>query len=1297
MAPIHSTDTPQADSSQADPAQAAQPALSKPRYGFVRRLLRAVFWSTLITFSVIATAIFALLSWFNSSDGRYWLVDAINHSGVATVHSIEGSFWSELTINQLKIKTESVSIALDRGVLEWEPYLILLRDVNLSRVSMGELAIQTIPAAIDQPPSPPPTSLSLPFGIHLDQLTIARLTINGAILSDIAGSISSNGRFHRLNLQQLRLPQGSLSAALNITGKAPFQSAGSFVFSGQLEAQAVRAFGKVEGPLRQLQIATQITNERLNGHVDLQADVFAPYAYQMVQHGELAIKGLNPALWHSAAPQAMLDISAKFIPVKNGVNGQLTLTNQSAGPFDQHKLPLHAILAEFALRDQQLDISRLQLDLPADAQSFGRIDAQGRITQGQLDLQIKAQHINPQQLYSLQTQGDMSGELALAGPWLAPGIKGEINDLQRKAKLALDIGWINPAKERRLAIRQAQLSRGKMQIDAKGEFNLLDKNDFALELELQNFNPAEFAAIPAGSISAKANLKGALQPVPLVDLQYDISRSQFNQQVLAGSGRVKLEANRLSQSDLWLTLGSNRLSAKGALGLANDQLQVGVQMSNLAQLGAGFQGRLDGEVTLSGELMQPKVSGQLDLAQLTTPFGLKAQQGNISLALDPKGALNLDARLEKLQLEQSQLDHANLTISGTMQQHELSAKTSGKWQQWPLSLELRARGGLSAQQRWQGQILSLAGQAGLPFKLGNSPNLTVSANSFDLAASQLQLGSDAAPSLIQLQKTHWQPGSFDSQGRIEKLSLAPWLTLFKVDNPTGDLQLAGDWNLKQTAVLNGEFNLHRLAGDVQIKEGSKTALALALQKLTLSGQIVMNKIAWQSELASAQLGSLSMMGDTLLIDGTMADHAPLNLALKGSLPKLAVFSPLLGSNVKLAGKLDLDIRRSGTVNQPQLAGFARIDGLAYSDANMGVKLQEGALELALDQQKISLKTFRARGAGKGELTGSGEISLNNRMANGYLQLNAKRFAAISKPDMLLVLSGQGRVNVKDNLAEVIGDFKADEGDIQFQSSDVPLLSADVRVVGREKPASEAPPLKLQMQLDFDLGKNFVFRGYGLDTHLEGRLRLKAMPNQALTATGAINAIEGEYKAYGQKLEIERGILSFQGAIDNPSLDILAIRRGQAVEAGVKVQGTAYSPKLTLYSEPNVPDAEKISWLLFGHGSDSMEKSDGALVLQLLNAMAGSGGGQSLSDEILGNLGIDEVGYKSRDESDGSKTQVVTVSKRLSKNLRVALEKSFNGLSDAVSFTLQLSRNWSVVSRVGVDDSALDVKYTIDFD
>ena len=51
-----------------------------------------------------------------------------------------------------------------------------------------------------------------------------------------------------------------------------------------------------------------------------------------------------------------------------------------------------------------------------------------------------------------------------------------------------------------------------------------------------------------------------------------------------------------------------------------------------------------------------------------------------------------------------------------------------------------------------------------------------------------------------------------------------------------------------------------------------------------------------------------------------------------------------------------------------------------------------------------------------------------------------------------------------------------------------------------------------------------------------------------TAARAIRAIAGTYYIFGQRLDIDRGQLIFDGPASNPALDIVAVRRNPTVEA-----------------------------------------------------------------------------------------------------------------------------------------------------
>jgi translocation and assembly module TamB len=201
-------------------------------------------------------------------------------------------------------------------------------------------------------------------------------------------------------------------------------------------------------------------------------------------------------------------------------------------------------------------------------------------------------------------------------------------------------------------------------------------------------------------------------------------------------------------------------------------------------------------------------------------------------------------------------------------------------------------------------------------------------------------------------------------------------------------------------------------------------------------------------------------------------------------------------------------------------------------------------------------------------------------------------------------------------------------------------------------------------------------------------------NAALRGQGTLNVSKGTYSAYGHKLAIEKGELLFNGPLGNPALDILAMQRGQEVEVGVAVSGTVLSPRLTLVSEPSVPDTEKLSWLVLGHGLDTAAGSD----LSVLQAAAGallsrnsSGGMQS---QLASAFGVDEINLKT--DQGNAQQRVVTIGKRLSSRLEIGYEQGIETASSVLHLRYTLSKRLSLEGEAGTR-SAISMFFNILFD
>ena len=124
------------------------------------------------------------------------------------------------------------------------------------------------------------------------------------------------------------------------------------------------------------------------------------------------------------------------------------------------------------------------------------------------------------------------------------------------------------------------------------------------------------------------------------------------------------------------------------------------------------------------------------------------------------------------------------------------------------------------------------------------------------------------------------------------------------------------------------------------------------------------------------------------------------------------------------------------------------------------------------------------------------------------------------------------------------------------------------------------------------------------------MRVTTTAAGALNAKGTIRAVAGTYYAFGQRLDIDRGQLLFDGPANNPALDVVALRKNLAVEAGIELTGTVKVPRVRLVSNPPVPDNEKLSWLLTGQGLDRANRADLAALSAASASLLGQGENRS---------------------------------------------------------------------------------------
>jgi len=237
-----------------------------------------------------------------------------------------------------------------------------------------------------------------------------------------------------------------------------------------------------------------------------------------------------------------------------------------------------------------------------------------------------------------------------------------------------------------------------------------------------------------------------------------------------------------------------------------------------------------------------------------------------------------------------------------------------------------------------------------------------------------------------------------------------------------------------------------------------------------------------------------------------------------------------------------------------------------------------------------------------------------------------------------------------------------------------------------------PALKLLLNgLSINLGDHFQLRGRGLDAELTGALTFTGLTQYHPHTEGSIQTKSGTYMAYGQVLTIERGLLNFNGTVDNPGLNIRAMRNSKPTNAGVEITGSLENPATKLVSDPEVADSEKLSWLVLGHGMDQTTKNDYGVLSLAAGIILSQGQSVPLQTQIAHAAGLDELSFSGGDASSAS----VVFGKRLTSQLYLSYVKSISGLLDVARITFNITPEWSLRGEAGTE-SAVDMLYTFSF-
>ncbi len=1271
---------------------------------------------------VCAGLLLALGLWFTTPGSlgiSLALASRLLPSGLSlTVADVSGSVHAGGRIGSLRWEQDGLRVEATDALITWRALALLQGKLEFIQLSIGQLRIDD-----RRPPSAPqpPADLKLPLSV-LAPFHVGTLIWEGppkASLSELSGIYAFDSNNHRIDAGSVQFSSGKYQFSGQLGGVAQmgleFQLAGTVPTtvpgSGRtltLVADA-RITGALAGTDAQLEVRAHIAPQaaesagpaptapinRTRGRSasvraaqlsTMQATVTAvvhPWRAQPLTQAQGNLQSLDLSLLWPGAPHTRLDGEASVQPVgTDGWRAQARIQNEAPGTWDAGRLPLERLVTTALHDGHGWRIETLRADTAG-----GQILANGQLVDTSSGWSARGSFENvdtarldgrlERSVLSGQLEARQSGEGVAFDLRLHPGTRkpgvapGPLTGLHlEKAKLQ---GIWNAARLR--------LSEINVQTDDarfNGTMNL-DLKSYAADGQLS-------LTFPGG----EAALSGNMAPD-------------------SGQGTVRLLVADAARATRWLA----RWPGLGSY-LKTSQAAGAVQLDGSWQGGWAKQGRnLQVQALVSAE--------RLEIA----PAGTTAKAGTASW----------------------KLSDLHVQLQGAPAAWRLTARTQAAGGTQHLQAQAAANGALAADGSWRAQLES----AGLqlldtrvpgtwtakleqPVEARMQPG--ASGPSLDVSAGALTV-SGPQPGTVRLD---WQPATgrpgdggllnWQSRGQLEGLPLN-WMTLL-TDNEGGNLSLRGDillggqWDLSIGNQLRLRASVERRSGDLRLQTDEDGGIELASGvrearvSLNVDNEVLTASLLWDSRRG----GRLEASANTRLNRNgsawNWAPDAPLAGTLTARLPRIGGWSVLAPPGWRLRGTLDASAMLAGTRDKPLWTGTLKADDLAVRSVVDGVDFSKGSLRASLDGQRVDIQSFTIRGAsdadgGGGELSATGfaiwpplDADTGVKGAQMELDVRAKGLRVSTRSDLRLAVSGDLKARLQDARFILRGKLTADQARFILPDDTAPSLGSDVmvrrKVTGATTRASVVQPaggsvrVMPDVSVTLDLGSDFQVKGHGLTTRLEGGLVLHHETRGTLAPrlTGQIRTVQGTYKAYGQQLTIEEGVLRFSGPYDNPALEVRAIRPNTTQRVGVEITGTVLSPRVRLFSEPDMPDAEKLSWLLLGRGSAN-GGAEAAILQQAALALIGSNG-KTPTSGLTEAFGLDELSVRGEStNADGSTSAAaVSVGKRLSKDFYIAYEHSLGGAMGSFSIFYDLTRRLTLRASTG-ENASVDLIFTIRYD
>lgn len=1180
-----------------------------------------------------------------------------------TVEQFAGRLGGHWSAEHLLWQQGSSRVELQAPTFAWSPLCLLRMTLCIEQLDVEQVSLQFPPGTEESSGPISLPDLQLPLAIELGQVRVGSLVFNGteelrglqlAAHWTVKGLQIDSVHLQRddlsLDLSGLLQPQGDwpLTASGNLTLPAPGNQPWSLALKVEGELlKTLKLHADSSGYLQgQLSGELQALADNLPAKVRITADGFKPSADlpDTLQLNQLQLTGQGD--------------------LKNGYQ----LLGSASLPAEQGPVAL-ALQGRVDAKGAQI----AALDLTANDQQQLKVSGQLDWSEGfSAEGKVLWKDFPWHRLYPLIDEPAVAlrtfnGEVSYRDGNYLGNFKGDLDGPAGAFSLSSPFS----GDLTKIFLPEFKLVAG--QGKAEGHLNLQFADGIAWDtaLDLSALNPAYWLAELPGTLAGPLHSQGELKNEQLkLNANLDL-KGKLRGQPAVLQAKADGQGQQWNLSALDIRLGDNRINGSGSLQqkLAG---QVQITMPRLGQLWPQLRGQLNGRLDVAGTLQAPQ--GQLDLSGQQLAYADNRLQAlKLDARLDASQRAKVDLKGSGIQVGDTPLGTLTLAGQGDIKHQALQLGLQGPLLKLALGLD-----GVLNQGNWRGRLASGDVQTG-----GQDWKLQSPAKLEYLATGTLNFGAHC-----------WASGDASLCGEDQRLMPDPKLRYHLKRFPIDSL---AQWLPKDFAwkgLLNADVQLDVPAsgpkgqilvdasgGTLRVREKDQW-LDFPYQALKLNTTLAPRRIDSQLEFNGGKLGQLMVQAQI----NPLPKNKPLSGEFRLSGLDLAVVRPFVPMVEKLAGNLNGSGRLSGGLLAPQVNGTLTLSDGQVSGAELPTSLEDLQVQAQIAGESLLLNgTWKSGKAGQG--------SLNGQVAWGQallvdLNLKGSQLPVTVEPYAALEVAPDLKISMKGDQLAIAGKVQIPKGEITIRElpPSTVKVSDDTVIVGQQTDEGKAP-LAMAMDIDVVVGEDKLsFAGFGLTANVQGHVHI----GDNMDTRGELWLNDGRYRAYGQRLTVRRARLLFAGPLDQPYLDIEAVRQTDDVIAGIRLSGSAEQPTTQIFSEPAMSQEQALSYLVLGRplsttGEDSNMLAQAALGLGLM-------GSADLTGGLAKNLGIQD--FQLDTQGSGTATSVVAsgnISEKLSLRYGVGVFEPAN----TIALRYKLSKKVYLEAASGIA-SSLDIFYKRDF-